>query len=145
MKITYKVVECRDKISPNCTKTFNLEVKRGRPQVNCDACKSAGKAVRPSGVVVTDSGPVLERTCPCGAKFTINPGRGRKATKCNKCREEGVVYRANDDGQLEAIQAATLAEEQREKAEQQGRERAANLMILMGPLLRKTDRVVIPH
>lgn len=141
MKITYVVTTCRDQISPQCTKTFNREVKRGRPQVNCDACK-ASKGIPAVSASVPAS---LERECPCGAKFTVLPGRGRKPSKCDNCRAAGTVYRANEDGELEAIRAEALAEEQREKAEQAGKERAAKLTILMGPLLRKTDRVVIPH
>lgn len=141
MKITYTVTECRDKVSPDCTKTFNREVKRGRPQVNCDACK----AYKVKPVITADVPASLERECFCGNKFSIMPGRGRKPTKCNDCRAAGTVYRENEDGEIEAIRAATLAEEQREKAEQAGKERAANLTIMMGPLLRKTDRVVIPH
>ena len=141
MKITYVVTTCRDQVSPNCTKSFNREVKRGRPQVNCDACK----AHKGTPAVSADVPASLERECPCGNKFTIMPGRGRKPTKCNDCRAAGTVYRENEDGEIEAIRAATLAEEQREKAVQAGNERAANLTILMGPLLRKTDRVVIPH
>ncbi len=144
MKITYIVTECRDKVSKNCTQTFNREVKRGRPQVNCDACK-AEKTVKPTGVVITDTGPVLERVCPCGNKFTINPGRGRKASKCDDCRAAGTVYRENADGEIETVEAARLAEEQRERAEAEGRKRADNLFNLMAPLLEKRNRQVIVH
>lgn len=145
MKITYVVTECRDKVSPNCTKTFNREVKRGRPQVNCDACK-ADKTVKPTGIKITGLGPVLERLCPCGNKFMINPGRGRKAQKCDDCRAAGTVYRMDDDGELQAIRAEALAEEQRELREENGRQRAARLVEMMKPLLSdKRERKVIVH
>src|SRR3954462_6219551 len=128
MKISYVITECRDKISANCAKSFQREVKRGRPQVNCDACKAEmHKVVRTTSIVIAGEGPVLERECPCGNKFNINPGRGRKASKCSDCREAGTVYRTNDEGTIEAIRAETIAEELREKAEQAGRERAESL------------------
>lgn len=141
MKKTFVETDCRDKIAPNCTQTFMREVKRGRPQVNCDACKTYSKPkVSLTGTVVNELG---KGQCPCGNVFDINPGRGRKPTKCNDCRAAGTVYRENEDGEIEAIRAAALAEEQREKAEEAGRIRAEALFQRMQPLLRRTDRQVI--
>lgn len=134
MKISYIVTECRDKISPKCTKTFNREIKRGRPQVNCEPCKAVkvAKPVTVDGVMALGKGQ-----CPCGAEFDINPGRGRKPTKCNDCRAAGTVYRADDNGDLQAIRAEALVEEQREIREENGRQRAAALVDMMAPLLKK--------
>jgi hypothetical protein len=145
MKITYVVTECRDKISPQCTKTFTREVKRGRPQVNCDACKSFATPVN-KPVKSDKTEPVsLERECPCGTKFTVEPGRGRKASKCSACREAGTVYRTNDDGLVEAIQKDQLDREQHERDAEAGRLRAQNLFDMMAPLLKRRDRDTIPH
>jgi hypothetical protein len=141
MKITYVVTECRDKVSQSCTKTFNREVKRGRPQVNCDACK-AHKAPAAPKVNISETGQItvdLTRECPCGKKFEIRPGRGRKATKCDDCRSNGTVYRMDEDGELQAIRAEALAEEQRELREQAGRERSAALIAMMAPLIRRDE------
>ena len=146
MKISYVVTECRDKVSANCTKTFNREVKRGRPAVNCEACKAEVKPATAATIKVDGEASVsMDRTCPCGKSFTIKPGRGRKASKCDECRANGTVYRANEDGDLEAIRAETLAEEAREKAEQAGKDRAEALVRMMAPLHLKRERVVIHH
>ncbi len=151
MKVMFTVETCRDKVSPNCTTTFNRQVKRGRPQVNCDACKAykttpvkkqgTKKAKPAQAAQIPAEG--MQRECPCGNKFMVMPGRGRKATKCDVCREAGIVYRQNDDGELEEIRREALAEEQREKAEQAGRERAERLFNMMAPLLAKRERQVI--
>ena len=143
MKITYVVTECRDKISPECTKTFKREVKRGRPQINCAPCKAV-KVPQTASTVVDPA--TLERECPCGNKFSVKLGRGRKASKCDDCRSNGTVYRTDEDGELQVIRAETLAEEQRELREQAGKERAARLCDLMAPLLKSTrERAVIVH
>lgn len=147
MKITYVVTECRDKVSSNCTKTFQREVKRGRPQVNCDACKAVKAPVaktetkQPKKVAkpAVDEAPSLDRLCPCGNTFQIRQGRGRKATKCDACRAAGTVYREDEDGQLQAIRAEALAEEQRELREEAGRQRSARLTEMMGPLIRRDE------
>lgn len=140
MKITLIETECRDKISPNCTKKFMREVKRGRPQVNCEACKAV---VKPSTnslkTINVDLNAVRKGQCPCGQEFDINPGRGRKPSKCNDCRAAGTVYRMDEDGELQTIRAEALAEEQREIREEYGRQRAAALFDLMQPLIRRDE------
>lgn len=138
MKVTYVVTECRDKLSPECTKTFNREVKRGRPQVNCDACKNF---IAGAPKTAEDSSGIRQGTCGCGNKFDILPGRGRKPTKCNDCRANGTVYRTDDDGQLQAIRAEALAEEQRELREEAGRARAEALVARMAILIEKRNKV----
>lgn len=146
MKITYVVTECRDKISLRCTKTFNRKVQRGRPQLNCEACKAVKAPVKPRATKtvvsqVTNSEVIVKKgNCPCGNVFDINSGRGRKPSKCNDCRSAGIVYRADNDGEMQAIRAETLAEEQRELREQAGRERAERLTLLMKPLIDKDER-----
>jgi hypothetical protein len=147
-KIVYSVEECRDKISSDCTGTFNRLVKRGRPQVNCDACKAA--KVPASTRKLNAANPInvetRERICGCGATFTVKAGRGRKAEKCDDCRESGKVYRRNDEGALEEIRAETLRREQEEKKEAAGKLRAENLFMMMKPLLKNTrKREVIVH
>lgn len=136
MKISFIVTDCRDQISPNCTKTFKRFVKRGRPAVNCPACKATKVQVVTQGTAV----PNMERECPCGNKFNIKPGRGRKATKCDDCRSNGTVYRLNEEGELDAIRAETLAEEQRELREQAGKDRAARLVEMMSPLIARDTK-----
>lgn len=138
MKVTYVITECRDKLSPKCAKTFNREVKRGRPQVNCDACKAVKVTPAKSATIATDQ--VRKGECPCGNEFTINPGRGRKPTKCDACRANGTVYRTDEDGEIQTIRAEALAEEQREIREQNGRDRAAALVDLMAPLIKKDEQ-----
>lgn len=148
MKISYVVTECRDKISPDCTKTFNREVgKRGRPQVNCFACKAYKAPTAPRATSESKSAEPAsrERLCPCGSTFTVSQGRGRKATKCASCREAGTVYRTNDDGMIEAIQQDQLSREQQERDEARGRERAANLFEMMKPLIAKRSAQVSTH
>lgn len=155
MRISYVVTECRDKVSPNCTKTFKRKVQRGRPAVNCTPCKefkvpSAVPAAEShdcnsegwdcmfnNGVKEHNKKSVTERECPCGNKFHIKLGRGRKATKCDSCRSNGTVYRMNEDGELDAIRAETLAEEQREIREQNGQDRARRLVEMMAPLIAR--------
>lgn len=156
MKISFVVTDCRDQISPNCTKTFKRFVKRGRPAVNCPACKGV-KAVATAaeshdcnsegwdcmfnnGVKSHNKVASMERECPCGNKFNIKPGRGRKATKCDDCRSNGTVYRLNEEGELDAIRAETLAEEQRELREQAGKDRAERLVAMMSPLIARDNK-----
>lgn len=146
MKISYTVEQCRDRVSPQCTGTFHREIKRGRPQVNCEFCKAfKAPTARVAAAKKSDEPIDTKRECPCGAEFHIKLGRGRKASKCDECRANGVVYRADEDGELQAIRAETLAQEQREKDEQAGKERAERLVMMMRPLLLKTDRQVIMH
>lgn len=152
MRISYVETECRDKISPNCTKVFMRKIQRGRPQVNCEACKNVNAPTKVKTVKATIkaaetlSGEMVDRECPCGNTFQVKAaGRGRRAEKCETCRAAGTVYRANEEGELEAIRAETLAEEQRELREQAGRERAEALFLRMQPLLKRTDRQVIHH
>jgi hypothetical protein len=141
----FKTVECRAKSSPNCSKTFKRKIQRGRPQLDCNACKAGPKPAVKSAVTTSVALPV-QGNCPCGNTFEIKPGRGRKRTKCDSCRDAGTVYRTNDDGDLEAIRAEALAEEQREIREQNGRDRAARLVEMMKPLLKDTrERKVIVH
>lgn len=147
-KVTIYVYDCMTKVSPDCTKTFQREPKRGRPPVSCPACRTVAKkaptkAAKPAESIVA---PSLDRTCPCGTVYQIKPGRGRKAEKCEQCREAGTVYRADEDGQLQAIRAETLAEEQRELKEQAGKDRAALLCQMMEPLLKANkERKIIVH
>jgi hypothetical protein len=155
MKINYIETECRDKVSPHCTKVFRREVKRGRPQVNCEACKNfkapTGRfAAKPASKVTTEltkavSGELGKGQCPCGNVFDINPGRGRKPSKCHDCRTAGIVYRTDEDGRIQEIRAEALAEEQREIREANGRDRAENLFQRMQPLIQKRNREVIVH
>jgi hypothetical protein len=145
MKLTFMETECRDKISRNCTKTFMRKVQRGRPQVNCEACKAEKVPATTRSATATVVAALGKGLCPCGNEFVINPGRGRKPTKCNDCRTAGTVYRMDDDGELQAIRAEALAEEQREIREENGRLRAANLVEMMKPLLEKKHREVIVH
>jgi len=142
MKISYTIETCRDQLSPECTKTFNREIKRGRPQVNCNACKAYKVPVAPRGKQNIEGKPEqVERDCPCGKKFMVTTiGRGRRPSKCEACRDAGTVYRANDDGVIEAIRAETLSEEQRELREQAGRDRAAALVALMKPLIDRDEK-----
>lgn len=162
-KVTIYVEDCRDKVSPNCTKTFERVAKRGRPQLSCNPCREFTKtsAVSRKSVAQVASHTCnadgwdcmvnngvqehhqvsVTMQCPCGNSFVVaTGGRGRKATKCEACREAGTVYRTNDDGMIEAIRAETLAEEQREKAEQAGRERADRLFQMMRPLIERDNK-----
>ncbi|KAI4219179.1 MAG: hypothetical protein L6R40_008734, partial [Gallowayella cf. fulva] len=138
MKI--EIRECQTKISPTCTGTFQRVPGRGRPPVACPDCKASKVKPAATAKVVEVEEPDTERTCPCGQTFHIKLGRGRKASKCDDCRANGPVYRADEDGELQAIHAETLAEEQREIREQAGKERAERLVIMMGPLLRDRER-----
>lgn len=145
MKVVFEIRECRLKSSPNCTETFQRELKRGRPPVACPACKSAAKPViSPVSSVRVDSVTGVatkESICPCGKAFEIKSGRGRKATKCIDCRSAGIVYRTDDDGQIETIQAETIAREIQEKKDAAGKARAERLVAMMVPLLKRdTER-----
>lgn len=137
-KVTIIIEQCATQVSPECTKTFERKPQRGRPAKSCEPCRNYAKVDKP-----TMAKGSLDRTCPCGASFQVKPGRGRKAVKCDTCRAAGTVYRQNSDGDIEAIRAETLAEEQREKAEQAGKERAGRLCEMMEPLLRKSSRMLI--
>lgn len=79
--------------------------------------------------------------CPCGTIFLVDvSGKGRKPTKCDACRDAGTVYRTNDDGTIDAIRAETLAEEQREIKDQNGKDRANALFERMQLLIEKDNR-----
>lgn len=121
----------------DCGKTFEVSEGRGRKHTRCEQCR------KPAAVI--NEGEFRTKRCGCGKDFKVKAGKGRKASKCEECREAGIVYRSNDDGEIEAIQKATIAEEQREIREQRGREIASRLTMLMAPLLAKTDRKVIRH
>lgn len=142
--VKYVVTECRAKTSANCSKTFKRKVQRGRPQLDCSACKAdRGTVVKPAEKATQQ---VTSGICPCGNTFEIKPGRGRKPSKCVTCRDAGTVYRTNDDGELEAIRSEALAEEQREIREANGKARAENLFNMMAPLLSdRRERQVIVH
>lgn len=157
---TFIVEECRAKSSPDCTQTFKRERKRGRPQLDCNPCRAARTKAAPAIAKVmvhdcnsegwecivnndvTDHHRKAEftRSCPCGNTFIVKAGRGRKAEKCDSCRNAGTVYRLNDEGTVETIRAEALAEEQREIREQAGRDRAARLCELMAPLLLRDEK-----
>lgn len=140
MKITLIQTDCRDKVSPNCTKTFMRKVQRGRPQVNCDACK-AFKTTVVKSLATTVAAEVGKGQCPCGNVFDINPGRGRKPVKCPDCRTAGTVYRMNaETGDMDEIRREALVEEQRELREQAGRDRAARLVEMMRPLISRDNK-----
>src|ERR1044071_7845217 len=115
MKIV--IAQCRDRISPKCKVNFRRKVQRGRPQVNCDECKSykipAHKRPAKTHECNSDGWDCMVNngkqehnkvdiktlTCPCGNSYNVNmAGRGRKATKCETCRDAGTVYRENEDG-----------------------------------------------
>lgn len=136
--LRFEIRDCQARISANCTKTFQRELKRGRPPVDCPACKAEKNPVTPFAAVSTSQGetPSLERTCPCGKTFMLRQGRGRKATKCGDCRAAGTVYRIKDDGEIQALRAETIRREQEELREQAGKDRAERLTLMMGPLLR---------
>lgn len=145
-KVVYEVRDCTLLVSPQCTKTFQRLLTRGRPPIACPACRDfkAAKKVQVAKVAKQTVEVSLNRTCPCGTVFEIKPGPGRKASKCESCREAGTVYRADDDGVMQAIRSEALAEEQRELREQAGRERAERLCQMMAPLLKRTkERQVI--
>jgi hypothetical protein len=101
--------------------------------------------------VVTNPSPVAvgeekSATCPCGTEFTfIKPARGRSREKCDGCRDAGIMYRQNDSGGFDAKTLQDQAEEERERKEALGHERAANLVKMMHPLLQKRHRTVIVH
>lgn len=152
MKVMIEVRDCLQKVAPTCTGTFERVPSQGRPPVTCPACQAqikeakAIRAAKPKPIVKVVSVQDLNRTCPCGNPFQVNPGRGRKATKCDSCRAAGTVYRTNDEGAIETIRAETLRREQEEKAIQAGKERAERLFGLMAPLLKATrERQVIVH
>ncbi len=147
-KLVYEIRDCLLLISPQCTKTFQRLLTRGRPPVACPACRDF-KAAKPKVTkqVKQVAAVDVNRTCPCGTVFQIDPTtRGRKPSKCEGCREAGTVYRADEDGVMQAIRAEALLEEQRELREQAGRERAEALCKMMEPLLKSTkERKVIVH
>jgi hypothetical protein len=142
--VKYIKTDCRAKTSEKCSGTFMRKLQRGRPQLDCTACKA--NRTTPAKAAVQAAQEITQGICPCGNTFEIKPGRGRKPSKCQECRDAGTVYRANEDGELEAIRAEALAEEQREIREQAGKERAAALFDMMAPLLKSTrERKVIVH
>lgn len=141
MRITLVETNCRDKVAPNCTKTFMRKVQRGRPQVNCDACKAFKTAAPSPSLAATVAAELGKGQCPCGNVFDINPGRGRKPSKCSDCRTAGTVYRRNSEtGDMDEIRREALVEEQREIREQAGRDRAARLVEMMQPLIVRDEK-----
>jgi hypothetical protein len=134
----FVLTDCVTNISPDCTKTFQREIKRGRPRINCDACL----AFKPTAEELAAK---LQRTCPCGTSFTIKQGRGRKADKCDACRNIGVVYRRDDSGNIQTLSKSEAAREYQVTREQAAKERAMLLKMSMDKLVAKTDRVVIHH
>jgi hypothetical protein len=144
-KIVIERRDCKLKIAQNCKGFFERTPQRGRPPVGCPACMQARIVLRIPRQPKTSEPISLDRTCGCGAVFQIKPGRGGKATKCDACREAGKVYRMDDDGVLQEIQAEVIRREQAERAEQEGKERAQRLVDMMKPLLAKRNRTVIVH
>jgi hypothetical protein len=146
-RMIVQVFDCEARRSPQCEGTFQRPMTRGRPPKACPTCH-AYKAPRKSREAVQAPKVVTpkptEGTCGCGAVFAIEPGPGRKR-KCDACREAGTVYRMDDDGILQAIQKDQLEREEQERKDAAGKARALALFERMQPLLRKTDRVVIPH
>jgi hypothetical protein len=133
MKISYVLTDCRDKISAACTKTFERKIQRGRPAVNCEACREVTKFT-----VSTET----HRNCvDCGNRFELRiGGKGRKAIRCNTCRTPVKIVRT-DTERIASVQAETLAEETREIRETRGSDRAAMLVMMMRPLIAKREKV----
>jgi hypothetical protein len=145
-KIVIERRDCKLKIAQTCKGFFERTPQRGRPPVGCPDCMTARAKVKVVRQPKAPAEPIsLDRTCGCGAVFQIKPGRGGKATKCDACREAGKVYRMDDEGVLQEIQAEVIRREQAEKAEQAGKERAQLLVDMMRPLLAKRNRQVIVH
>ncbi len=142
MKRTFIITDCLTQVSPDCTKTFQREVKQGRPRINCDACSKA----KVKAFKTANSTPVsLDRQCPCGAAFTVKPGRGRKADKCDACRASGIVYRRDESGTIKTLTKDQALRENQERNSAVARERAMLLTLSMQKLHAKTDRKVIVH
>ena len=139
MRITVEIRDCEVKLSPNCTKTFEREPRRGRPHKACVPCRELKPAKPTVNVFQTE---VLEGKCPCGETFEIRPGRGRKPSKCVKCREAGRVYRRDDDGVLQEIQADQLRREDQERKRQAGHDRALLLFLDMQKLIKRRQVTV---
>ncbi len=139
MKRVIIISDCLTQVSPNCTKTFEREPKRGRPRISCDACygvKVSAKSSTPAS---------LDRKCPCGTAYTVKPGRGRKADKCDACRSAGIVYRRNESGTIQTLTKSEALRENQERNTEAAKERAMLLTMSMQKLAAKTDRVVIVH
>lgn len=136
---------CRDKVSPQCTGTFEKKIQRGRPQVNCVPCKDF-KLKPKTSTKVRAANPInvetMERDCPCGNKFKVKPGRGRKAEKCEDCRNAGTVYRVDDDGLVQAVKADQVKAEEHARRAAAGRERALLLHLDMQKIFRRRGLVM---
>lgn len=136
MSATFAIVACRDKVSTECEGTFIRQTGvRGRPALNCPACRNATKIV-----VSTET----HRNCKdCGERFALRVGgKGRKAIRCDGCRKPVKVIRT-DAERIDAIRAETVATETREIAEARGKARAASLVERMAPLIAKRNRELI--
>lgn len=135
--------DCKRRTSPTCKGTFTYIRRPGRPPVACDACKAV--KVTPNAVKTVSDGPrPTEGTCGCGNKFAIQP-RGRISNRCEECRGNGTVWRSDDDGMVQMIQASQVAREEQERKDAAGMERATALTERMSLLLNKKNRTVIHH
>lgn len=145
MKI--EIRECTVKVAASCTGTFQRKPGVGRPPVSCPDCQAVKKStVKTRGPrAVNQIDPITgHRICGCGVKFAVAAqGRGARPTKCDKCRTEGKVYRADSEGRLQEIRQETIAREQAELRAQKGRERADNLFMMMQSLISRRERGVI--
>lgn len=145
-RITIVTDNCKRKISPECTGTLTYERKPGRPPVACMPCRDMKKAK----AATSDSVSVrpTEGTCGCGQKYAIQP-RGRISNRCTDCRENGTVWRTDDDGQIQRISSdehtREISREEQERKDEAGRKRASDLFDRMQPLLAKKHRTVIVH
>lgn len=136
-KVTIVTDTCKRRTSPKCTKTFTYTRRPGRPPVACAECKA-------TPVSKTVGARPTSGKCGCGKTFQIQ-ARGRIALRCDDCRTTGTVWRTDDDGMVQMIQAAQISREEQERREALGSERAANLVERMKPLLEKKHRTVIMH
>ncbi len=140
MKRTFVITDCLTQLSPDCMKTFQREVKRGRPRISCDACFNVKPAVKTNGASAS-----LDRMCPCGTAFKVKPGRGRKSDKCDACRASGIVYRRDETGTIQTLTKDQALRENQERNSEAAKERAMLLTLSMQKLAAKTDRKVIVH
>jgi hypothetical protein len=145
-RITIVTDNCRSKISPACTGTMTYERKPGRPPVACKHCRDL-KKVKATATNSVNVRPT-EGTCGCGNKYVIQP-KGRISNRCTDCRENGTVWRADEDGQVQRISSdehsREVSREEQERRDEAGRKRASDLFDRMQPLLAKKHRTVIVH
>lgn len=145
-RITMVTDTCTRKVSPDCEGTFSYERKPGRPPISCKPCRAAKVVQAPKAKATPQVAEVrpTKGTCGCGNTFDIQP-RGRISNRCEDCRTSGTVWRTDDDGMVQMIQAAQISREEQERKDALGSERAKNLVERMKLLLEKNNRTVIVH